>query len=256
MAITRLESVSDYGVNSGVIDDIGVFADLSPGQELGAGSYIIDDFSQASNEVLKFYASFSNVTSTNFKILLGDTAAGIGMALQIDMSSSNLFVRLVTATGIDQTEDTIVEQNDLIDRFIPANDVFYPVQVELQGGNLRVRINNIIALETGTFVASGTNFGFCNRAGSSNVTISDVYWYTNQIVYGNVNVNGVADSNGVVILYNQFTYEVIKKQRCTPNGLFWIFIDDDPLNFNKYFMYGFIEGEYGLQPRGVSNITL
>lgn len=256
MAITHFDEIADFGTVSGVTEDVSVFYDQSPGFLAKAGEYVLEDNGRCINEVFKFWMRLTDVDDTSFKFMVGANSSGVGQYVQFDFDVTNMYVRLVTASGFDVAYDTAEATIDIKNMIALADNDWVPVQIEIQDNKIRCRFRNIICFEYKSFSPVGNYFGFCNLSGSADVHVSDLYWYTDQIVYGNVNLNGVADGRGIVVLYNQSTFEVVEYRHTDNDGEYYIFIDDDPINLNKYFMYGFIDGETNIQPRGVSNITL
>lgn len=256
MSITRFDAIADFDTISGATEDPATFNELAPGFLVEAGEHVLHDNSRIHNEVFKFHMRCADADDTSFKFMVGVNSSGVGQALQFDYDATNLYVRLVTASGIDVAYDTAEATMDLTNMLMVANDQFIPIQIEIQDNKIRCRVKNIIVAEYKSFQPTGTYFGFANLTGSANVYVSDLYWYNDQIVYGNVNLNGAANADGIVVLYNQSTYDVVEYRHTDNDGEYFIFIDDDPANLNKYFMYGFVEGQTSIQPRGVSNITL
>lgn len=256
MAITHFDELADFGTVSGVTEDAGVFYDDGPGFLAEAGEYVLEDNGRCINEVFKFWMRLTDADATSFKFMVGANSSGVGQYVQFDFDATNMYVRLVTASGFDVAYDTAEATIDIKNMIVLSDIDWVPVQIEIQDNKIRCQVRNIVCFEYKSFSPVGNYFGFCNLTGSADVHISDLYWYTDQIVYGNVNLNGVADSNGIVVLYNQSTFDVVEYRHTDSDGEYYIFIDDDPANLNKYFMYGFIDGETNIQPRGVSNITL
>ena len=249
MTITRFDAIADFDTVSGATD-------AAPGFLLEGSEHILHDNARIHNEVFKFDMQCANITNTKFKFMVGVNSLGIGQALEFDYDGATLYIRLVTSNGIDVDHMTAEATMDLTNMLVLVNGQSIPIRVEIQDNKIRCRVKNIIVAEYKSFSPNGNYFGFANRLNSSNVIITNLIQYSDQIVYGNVNLNGAANADGIVVLYNQNTYEVVEYHYTDGDGEYFIFIDDDPIYQNKYFMYGFIEGQTSIQPRGVSNITL
>ncbi len=256
MTVIAHTDVADFDTNSGVVNTNTAFHSIAPSFAYDAGDYVITDIGRFNNEAFKFYMRMDDVTATNFKIMLGCNAVGNGRAIQFDFSSTQKWVRLVTTSGIDQAFDTVLQETDIHSKRIINNDFFVEIKVIISNNKIKVYYQGLLVIDYQNFTIVGNNWGFANLTGSSLVYTSDMFYVYDQIIYGNVNLNGAPDSRGVVIMYNQSTYDVVEYTVCDPNGEYMIFIDDQPENFNKYFIYGFVNGVGTVQPRGVSNITI
>lgn len=256
MTINKVESISYFDTNSGVQESNNEYRTRSPAFQCDPGTYCYKTWTSMSNRVLKMWVNMTDTTATSFKIMLGVDNTGVGRALQFDFSAANKWVRLVNVSGFDVAYDTVIEEIDLHTRWTWVNDIYEKLQIEIQGAKIRVSYGRITLFERNDMTYVGNHWGFCNLTASSTVYASDVDDIENQIIYGNVNLNGAPDDDGVVLVYNQQSYELYKKTRCDANGEYFVFIDDDPQNVNKYFIYGYIDGSGTVQPRGVSNITI
>lgn len=258
MTIESITSVSSFDTSTGVAESNETYHTVLPSFKFLAGTHVITNAGRFHNEVFKFHLRMDDVNATNFKIMLGCDATGIGRAIQFDFNATNKWVRLVNASGIDVTYDSVISEKDLMPlfNFDSASGMFIECKVIISKNKLQFYYGNRLCVDTVQFTTVGNNWGFCNLTGSSQVWISDLSYIYDQILYGNVNLNGAPDDEGVVIVYNQSTYEVVEYTTCDTNGEYMVFLDDDPANVNKYFLYGFVNGVNGVQPRGVSNITL
>lgn len=255
MTINAHLDVADF-TNVGVVNSNEAYHTVAPAFKYAAATSVIKDISRFNNEAFKFHLRMDDVNSTSFKIMLGCDASGNGRAIQFDFSTNNKWIRLVNTTGIDAAYASVIAEKDIQNLMIHSSGSFIECRVEISNNKLRFMFNNLIVIDVTTFSTVGTHWGFCNLTGSSQVWTSDMFHVYDQILFGNVNLNGAPDANGIVIVYNQQTYAVVNYTRCDANGEYMVFIDDDPANANKYFLYGFITGLGTVQPRGVSNITL
>lgn len=255
MSIQNLNTISSFTTVSGATDNNSIFNEVAPSIELQSSNFIHTPLSKIDNEVYQFYLRMVDVDDTKFKILLGNSNTGSGQSIEIEFNSSEKLISLVNTSGLDISNDSVIIQRNIRDFLNFTNDKWYKIQIEIQSDKIRCFFDKILCFEF-ELSLSGLEFGFVNMAGSSNVYVSDLKIYVDQIVYGNVNINGANNENGRVVLYNQSTYEIVKYTEVDSNGEYFIFIEDDPLNSNKYFIYGFIENRTNIQPRGVLNITL
>ena len=256
MTITAITTVADFSTISGVIDTNTTYHTVAPSLSLPVGTYTLTDLGRINNEVFKFHLRLNDTDSTSFKIMLGCDNAGIGRAIQFDFSSTQKFVRLVNASGFDVAYDSVIEEKDIQSFFVDTAGLYVACRVEISNNKLRFYYGERLMLETIILTTVGTYWGFCNLTSSTQLYVSDTFVVQDQILFGNVNLNGAADEDGNVIVYNQSTYEVYEYTECDANGEYMVFLDDDPVNQNKYFLYGYVLGIGTVQPRGVSNITL
>lgn len=256
MAIVQANSISYYDTNSGVTDDNVTYKSMSPSMSMAAGTYVLKDLTRFNNEVFKFYVRFSDVTNTHFKLMIGIDNMGTGRAVHFDFSSTDAWVRLVNTSGLDQTYDTVITEHNLYNRMTMVNDQFVECRAEIVNGNFQFYFNGMRVLQSTAFTANANYFGFCNLTTGTQVYVSDVEYIYDQIIWGNVNLDGNPQAEGIVGCYKQSTLELYKYIRCLTNGAYMIFIDDDPVNANKYFIYGYVKDQGIVQPRGISNITI
>jgi len=254
--IKHITNISQFDVNNGVDHSYTQFNTTSPSFMLDPATWWLKDNEQFHNEALKVHIRMDDVESTNFKIMFGCTSAGAGRALQFDFSATNKWVRLVNTSGIDQVYDSVIEEVDMHSRRPFTDALFVSLKIIISNNKLKCWFGNYFLFDIETFSISGTYWGACNLTGSTRVYTGDVTAYSDQVLWGNVNLNGEPDDLGQVIVYNQDTYQVIDYTYCDSNGEYMVFLDDDPADMNKYFLYGFIPGIVYVQPRGVSNITL
>lgn len=256
MAIEAITSINHFDSVVGVVDSMESYHIVSPSLKFAPATSVIKEINRMHNEVFKFHIRMDDVELTKFKIMLGCDAAGVGRAIQFDFDANNKMVRYVNQSGIDVAYDSVIKEKDITNISLLNNAEYVECKVVISINKVQLFFQNRLCMEVTNFTTVGTNWGFCNLTGSSIVYLSDLYYIYDQILYGNVNLNGAPDSRGIVSLYNQATYELVKRVICDMNGEYMIFIDDDPANFNKYFLYGYVDGLTNLQPRGVSNITL
>lgn len=257
MSIELINNIGYYTTVTGVTNSNEAIHTISPALKFTVDSHVLTDQSRMNNEVYKFHLRSENIDATNFKIIVGCDGSNVGPAIELDFTATSKIIRLVNQTALDTNGATIAEKDitTLFD-FSNATSQFIECRVEISKNKIRFYYAGRLCIDSTQLVPMGTQFGFLNSPASSIVYVSDPYYYFDQILYGNVNLNGAPNSKGKVILYNQATYQVVSVTHCDSNGDYMIFVDDDPVNGNKYFLYGFIEDYTASQPRGVSNITL
>jgi len=256
MAITPITSIANFDLVTGVVNSSEAYHTVNPSFKYSVATSMLTENSRMHNEVFKFHLRLDDVEATKFKIMVGCDSAGVGRAVQIDFTPTSKMIRLVNQSGIEVAYDSVIQEKDMTNLIIPTNGVFMECTLIISINKIQFFIGTKKCIDYSNFTTVGTHWGFCNLTGSSQVWTSDMFYIYDQILYGNVNLNGAPDSRGVVTVYNQATYEVVKRVICDSNGEYMIFLDDDPVNFNKYFLYGYVNGLTNLQPRGVSNITL
>ena len=254
MTINAITSISQF-TNVGVVDSNEAVHTITPALKFAVATSVINDITTLTNDAFKFHLRMDTVTATSFKLMIGCNATGTGYALQFDFSASNKWIRLVTTSGINQAYDTVVQEVDMHNRLNFTDAQFIPCVVKLVDNKIQLVYNGFIAIDS-AWSPTETHWGFCNLTASSLVYVSDIFHVNNQILFGNVNLDGAPDNRGIVMLYAQSTYDIVEVVETDTNGEYMIFIDDDPANLNKYFLYGYIKGLGTVQPRGVSNITL
>ncbi len=255
MAITPITSITQFTNVS--VTESAVSHTISPSfSYAAAGASVIQDISKFDNEVFKFYIRMDDTTSSSFRILLGTDISGNGKAIQFDFTATNKYIRLVNISGIATTYDTIDVTNDVGNRLLFSNNQFIACRVEVVNSKLRFFYGNLKAIDVQNFTNTGTYWGFASLVGTSQIYTSDMFYVYDQILHGNVNLNGAPSNDGTIITYLQATNTVFDYSKSDPDGNYMVFIDDDPINLNKYFMYGFVSSLEQLQPRGVSNISI
>jgi hypothetical protein len=257
MAKYKYNRLTDYSINNGVTENTTIFKYESPSFELTSGSYIIKDLNRMYNEAITCWLSSSDFTNSKFQILIGCDNAGNGVALRFDMSSSQFFIRLVYISSFgNPTYDSVIIERDLFNILNLVNNTFYKISLYLSQDKVGVLFDDVDVFEISNVTFTGNYFGFSGIDTPTSIFVSDIYYYSDSVFYGNVNLNGVPDDSGNVLMLNQQTYSMVNLDRCDVDGNWMIFLEDDPINFNKYVLIGYISDRPDLQPRGVGNITL
>ncbi len=258
MAIQTINRIADYDVNNGVTENTGIFKYTAPSMVLSSGTDIIKNMNRFHNEAFTFWVYFADATASKFEAVLGTDVNGSGVALRFDFSASYSWIRLVQVTNFgNPTYDSVIVEKDV--RLIEdgfQNNTWYKCVVYLADDMLKVEFNGVQLFEIETFVPNGTYFGFSGLDTSNNIYISDATYYSDQVFWGNVNLNGVPDDQGQVLMLKQSTFSLIGRDLCNSKGEWLIFLEDDPANVNKYILIGHILDRPTYQPRGVGNITL
>jgi len=256
MSISNINTIAYFDTVTGVVDDGTNFHTVPGSLDFAVATNCVKDITRFNNEAFTFYIRMEDVTNTSFQVLLGGNNAWTGKAVRFDFSASNKWIRLADVNLADGALVTVLTEKDIHERFIFTNSVYIKVEIIISNDVVKVKYNNAPVLEYGAFSLIGNNWGFSNQTASAQVRVSDLYHYQDQIFWGNVNINGAPNAAGEVWLYNQSTYKVVDNQYCNAAGEYLIFLEDDPANLNKYFMYGYVPGSGNSQPRGVCNITL
>lgn len=224
--------------------------------KFGAGTHLNTDMTRSHNEAYTFYLRFNAADTGAFKAVVGGNASGVGIAVQLDFTSTNKWIRIINSSGLDTSIGSVIAEVDIQNQIILNDSAFVKCTIIVSQNKLEFYYGNRRIHSITNYTANGNNFALVSLTGSSQTYVSDLIHYGDQVLHGNVNLNGAPNDGGEVVLYNQSTMEFIKKISCDPNGEYMLFIEDDPLYLNKYFIYGYIKGIGIVQPRGVSNITI
>jgi hypothetical protein len=258
MTVERIQYLTDFDTNSGVTEDFTSFHEESPSVKVESGQYIEKDIGQMTNFAMAAWVNFSNIDNGKLRILLGTNASGIGKAIDFTMSAAGWkvqYVEIASHTGVPSSIDQEAEFKRRGFEFY--SNKYYKVLVYLSGGTLTVKFDGKPALHITNYVPTGTLWGLSGRDSFSYVNVSDIRVYENQVFYGNVNINGIHQGDqGRVRMYDQTFYTIVEDVECDSSGNYMIFLEDDPLSLNKYFMIGYVDNRKDIQPRGVANITL
>lgn len=254
--INKLNDIAQLDVNSGVVHSYTQIFNDAPAFDLDPATWWLKDNGRMFNEAFKLHLRFDDMEATICKLMLGCNSSGAGVAIQFDFSATAKWIRLVTTTGIDQAYSSVLHEVDISSKAVFTNAQYIGFKTIISNGKLQFWYGTIRLFDIQDFVPLGTYWGVCNLTGSTKVYTSDMYYIQDQILWGNVNLNGEPDMDGIVVVYNQSTYIVESVQPCDPNGEYMVFLDVDPAQLNKYFLYGFIPNIGYVQPRGVTNITL
>jgi hypothetical protein len=174
------------------------------------------------------------------------------------MSATGWKIQYVNISSWDGLPDSVNEEKDLkIRGWNFKSDVFYKITIYLANNQLKVYFNNALCVDSLAFSPSGGWMGVSGIDSTTSSYVSDLTYWEEQCLWGNVNINGVPQAtSGRAILFSQDIVEVVEYSATNTDGDYLIFLEDDPANLNKYFMIGFIADQTNIQPRGVSNITI
>lgn len=249
--------LSSFDTNSGVTEDALDFNAISPSLVLTSGDYAIKDMSLFDNQGFTFYMKETYGTS-KYRILIGTDVAGAGHCLDFVSSGTSDVFTLGTTTAFNDALATTIESVELNQTYLFTSDSnFRKVTIKIINGDIFVYLDGYGLLCSAiNQTLTGTHFGIAGLDTASDVHISDLTNYENQIYWGNINLNGAPDENGYARMYNRVTHELEYESKADADGNYSILIEDDPANGNKYYIIGFIDGVTAIQPRGVSNITL
>lgn len=250
--INTLYTLADYDTVSNVSEDFASHHINSPCflMDHTLNPYIMKDITRNHNE--SFTSYFKTLDTINFKlqILFGCNNVGDGFAFSIEQG----LIKLVTTSLFVQSSVIISKDISNIVTFI--NDQYYPVTVLIVHDKIQIFLNNLLLIEYVGFVAVADNYGYHLNGGTSNVYVSDTIYYDDQIIWGNINLNGQNNEDGIALLFSQLSIEFLTDSRCDENGNWMIFIEEDPVQQNKHILIGEITSKEYLQPKGISNITL
>ncbi len=249
--INPLYNISDWTQQSNITQDNDTFKYNSPSLFFATGSpsYIIKDLGRHHNESLTFYLRSDDLVNSSFFVLFGCNDLGDGYAIDIKYHQ----LRLVTIGTYSETS-VILDSSEL---FWQANNQFHKIKLLIVNSKIQLFFNDGLLLEYDEFTKVGDYIGFHNNNSLSNHWISDSIWYDDQILWGNININGVNNQDGFVLLYSQFDMAYIQNQSTDDTGNWMMFIEEDPIHQNKHVLVGGINSPTtNLQPKGVSSITL
>lgn len=253
---TQYRYLTDFDTNSGVTENSAEFSGVSPGLDVPSGAYIVTDNATFDNFGLTTNVKFSSTTASQFRILLGVTVAGVGRALDFNLTSGSHTVSLVNISSFTGVADSTQISKEFAPRINFETTNWYKVVITIANNVLRVSVGDWWAFESNVFSPTGTLWGFSGMASANTVIASDTYQYTNQVFWGNVNVNGVPNAAGVAVMFKQFDASVVDYQACNADGDYAILVTDDIAALNKYFIIGYVRDLPTVQPRGVCNLTL
>jgi len=250
MSINTLYTIADYSIQSNMVEDSILFKYNSPSLNFatGAPSYIMKDLSRQFNEGFSFWFYTSNVTTFTIKILLGCDDLGNGYAIEL----SQYNIKLITIS-------TFVESAVILDQYIYPwllNSHWHNMKLLISNGKIEFFINDGSILQYNEFVKVGDHFGYHNNNSPVTMYISDTIWYDDQIVWGNVNVNGANNQDGFVLLYKQIDLILHQSTITDINGNWMMLMEEDPVEQNKHVLVGGITSDDNLQPKGISSVTL
>lgn len=252
---TQMTNLTDFTTNSGVTETVATYKYTSPGLVVGSGDYIYHDDGAMTNFATTCWVQFG-ATTAQFRVLLGVTAAGAGKALDFNLTASSQTVSLTNISTFTGVADSTIVSKEMIDRLTLTSGKWYYLTIIISNNILKVYFGNYYMFETNVYAPGDTYWGFSGMATANSTVVSDVWWYNNQVFYGNVNINGVPDVDGVAVMFKQVDGAVVDYVQCNTDGEYAILVTDDPTSGNKYFLIGYIQDEPTVQPRGVGNITL
>lgn len=252
MTINTLYNLTDYDTNSNVTEDNVEFHTTSPCflMDHTLTPYILKDLTRSHNESITTYFKTTDVINFKIQVLFGSNVTGTGYAFSIEHG----LIKLVTTTTF--TESSILISKDISNIIEFTNDTYYPLKILIVNDKIELYINNLLLIEYIGFTAIDNNIGYHLNGGTANVYISDTIYYDDQIIWGNINLNGQNNEDGIALLFSQLSIEFLTDSRCDENGNWMIFIEEDPVQQNKHILIGEITSKEYLQPKGISNITL
>lgn len=249
----------DFTLNSGAVNIPSVYKDTSPGILLTSGTHAYyDTAGPFNNAAVTAWVRFTDILDGKFRLHLGCTSAGVGKAIDIVMDATGWKVQYVNISSWDGLPDTVnSEKNFKLRGWEFLSNTFYKLTVYLANNQLKVYFNGALAIDDTNYAPAGGYMGISGIDTNTSTYVSDMYFYEEQCLWGNVNINGIAQAtSGRAVLFSQDIVEVVEYSATNADGDYLIFLEDDPVNLNKYFLIGFIADQTDIQPRGVSNITI
>jgi len=255
--ITKLNDLTDYDINSGVVENTSIFKANGKSLELSQNDYISKDLTRFSNETFTTYFRTNQSNNFKFQYLLGCDNLGTGQALRIDGTATTLHFRIVNITTYgNPSYDSVIFEKDFFNILNINDDLWYKITIIISNNKLRVLFDGIILIDIINFTPTDNYYGYSAINSTTLTYISDINYYIDQIFYGNINLNGTPDDNGKILMASQDTMSIQYIENSDINGNWMIFNDGNPINFNKYVLIGYLNDKSSLQPRGIGNITL
>lgn len=250
MSINTLYTISDYSLSSNMVEDTDTYKYNSPSLKFatGAPSYITKDLERHHNEGFASWIYTPDINSFTFKILFGCDSLGNGFALEL----SQYNIKLINITAY-------VESGVIIDQPMYiwiTNSHWHKIKLIIANGKVEFYFNEGLILQYNAFSKVGDYFGYHNNNSPVDVYISDTIWYDDQIIWGNVNVNGTKNQDGFVLLYKQIDITLHQNTLTDISGNWMMLMEEDPIEQNKHVLIGGISSDDNLQPKGISSVTL
>ena len=248
---TFFKTPDDFTVNNGVNIIPSIYKYTSPGMVFPAATNVqYDTTGPFDNVAFTTWVRFTDIDDGKIRFHIGCTSAGVGKSIDLVMSATNWKIQYNNISSWDGAPDAVNSEKDLRLRGMSFKDAIFYKQ-------LRVYFNNILCIADDLYSPAGGWWGISGMDSATTTYVSDTYLYEEQCLWGNVNVNGVPQAiQGRAVLFNQDVVEVIEYSTTNADGDYIIFLEDDPINLNKYFLLGFIADQTNIQPRGVGNITI
>ena len=257
MALEKLSNLTDFDINVGVTEDAVDYYNSPPSFVVNATDYMVKDMGRFNNEAYTFYTKFDDITTGGkLRIAVGCTSGGVGKAIDIEGTTGAHSVSLVNISTWTGLPDSVLDTKNMYDRFEFNTTTWYKIEIVIANAMIRVWVNNILVLDNSLFAIAGNYVGITGINSSADVRVSEFWHYTDQVFWGNVNLNGVPNTDGTVALYNQETYTILGYVYVNAVGDYMLFIEDDPNNLNIFFMTAQIRSLPSTQGKGIGNITL
>jgi len=252
MSIKTLHNLSDWTLESNVIEDPVNYKNTSPGLFLAnTGSpFILYDTTQVHNESFVSWFKCVDNSLLKFQYMFGSNNLGDGFAFEITKTD----VRLIQTSLF--LESAVIMEKDISRISTIASNTFTEVKILIVNMKVQLYINHLLIMEYNSFIGVGNHYGYYNHNGNDDIYVSDTIYYGDQIIWGNVNINGQSNQSGFTLLFNQLDINFIESANCDSSGNWMIFIEEDPYQQNKHILVGAILSEQFLQPKGISSITL
>lgn len=250
--INTLTRLTDYDIVNNVVEDHANYYNISPSFYFNytLAPYMLKDMGRFHNEAFKFSFNSPDVSNFKFQVLFGCNSSGDGYAVSIE----NSIMKLVTVSTFVET--AVLSERGLSRSMNFANNTYYSFKLVIANAKLQIYLNDNLFMEYNSFSPIANYYGYHLNGSTANVYISDTTYYDDQVIWGNVNLNGENNEDGFSLLFNQISIDLHSYSPCDTSGNWIIFIDDDPIQQNRFILIGAISSKEYLQPKGISSITL
>ena len=249
--INELYDLTDWTSNNGVTENNDIYKYNQPSLLFASGlpSYVMKDLGRQHNDTYITWIRCDTVADIDFKFIFGSNELGDGFAFNLTQYNA----RLINIS-------TFNESAEIVNEYVPfmwlADSTWHEIKVIIINDKIQFYVNNQLLIEYLDFSKVGDYIGFHNNSSLTDTYIGDTIWYDDQILWGNINVNGVNDEDGWIVLYKQTGIEYIENTFADERGNWAIFVKEDPRQQFKHILVGGITSRENLQPKGISSITL
>ena len=254
MAKETLYTLADFDIVSNVTEDPVLKYENPPSFyfENTLSPYMLKDMGRIHNEVYKMYIQSSDINNIDFMILFGCDDIGNGYAVHIDA----LDIKVVELVAYNVTNTLSSKPHFRM----TINNTWFFVEIHIANKKLDVFLTNKYnkVSNVTNFIPVGNYFGYKNiiSANSVNANVSDTMHYTDQILWGNINVNGDGLDTSDAVLFEETTFSFIYKYNCDQYGDWAIFVDEEATDQTRHILLGLVNTERNIQAKGILGITI